>query len=220
MNYRKIDKKKYLLNNIAPLVEEGAELTCWQLPKVGEEREVLRCRIVQIDILNEFIEFELLEDFTNFKPGKEVYFVDKANNIFFKAASLILTVASLKIFIPTEVNVSELRAHPRTRYELQDRHDMEIVFRDESGKTVRVKAPIIDISEGGVCLYLSNWTFERLRKAKLVVFPSLSPYVSGLSKAKGEQKHSRLVKHGTPKMEAHFAVGFQFSQIEQTAIQA
>lgn len=158
------------------------------------------------------------EDHLGLDTEKPFYFISRDKTIAFKGKCVSMEYSRIIINFPESISVIEFRRFPRTEYNLEDRYEVDFTYIDEHGNEKKSRAPMLNSSEGGLCLYLSKDTHKTWAKAQKIIFKDLERYIPNLPEAVAQMRHYRVIQGAKLNLEEHLAVGFQFDEDDEDSL--
>lgn len=203
-----IDEIKSLL--LSAMTEE-TNFTIWQRETKTNE-VIFQAKGKLTELSNQGLLAFSINDMTGAINGAELFFALEDSSVFFKSIKLKLTETGLLVAIPTEAKYKERRRHERTKFKIQERKDIEILFpkkvQEQSEEKILVNSQLIDLSESGACFIVSKETLQKINIDLTFYIRSLTNVKLGGQKAK--VMNARKYKGPTLSQGEFYALGVMF----------
>jgi hypothetical protein len=143
--------------------------------------------------------------------AKDLYFAVNDYSIIFKQNEISLRDDVLLVKLPFGAKYRERRRHPRTKFKIHERKDIEVKFRQMksgAGHSLTIVSQLLDISESGAKFLISKETLIKINPKVHFNIKSLTSINIKFTKAKIMNASS--YKGATLSQGEFFAVGIVF----------
>ncbi len=211
--YRDLNLRRDLIFDLRKRLSMGGDFEVWQPPKEeGEERHSFHVRLSALSPINSTLSFRGYYEEMTLDPTRPLYFMSSDKECVFKGSLLGFEEQYFWADFPENIKVREFRAFPRKDYALKDRVEIVFNYVNNEGVQERAQAPVLNASEGGICLFLGRETLKKLQNAVAIIFPELEKFTSHQTIAGANIKHLRVAQKSKLSLEEHLAVGFEYTE--------
>jgi hypothetical protein len=189
-------------------ITESKTFIIWQRNESGEISFQIKGTLVSIDE-KETMEFNLSEGVDELRDS-ETFFAVEDSTVVFKVNKIIQEENKIFTQIPEEAKYKERRRHDRKRFKLKDYKEVELEFQFEDlGEETQVLSKVLNISESGICVLISEETLSRINAKEDFVISAISSDL-GFESEKGKIMNARKYKGGTLTSGDFYALGVMF----------
>ena len=189
-------------------ITESKTFIIWQRNESGEISFQIKGTLVSIDE-KETMEFNLSEGVDELRDS-ETFFAVEDSTVVFKVNKIIQEENKIFTQIPEEAKYKERRRHDRKRFKLKDYKEVELEFQFEDlGEETQVLSKVLNISESGICVLISEETLSRINAKEHFVISAISSDL-GFESEKGKIMNARKYKGGTLTSGDFYALGVMF----------
>lgn len=216
--YRISKSREEIVKCLEKKFEASGLFTVWQKNKNGEREFVIEAKLQSFNCDEGYFALEISnENFHKADRSGEFYFLLQGHEFVFKSKMTIdQTKAEFRFQVPKEVRLKELRIHPRTYYQQEDKVSVGVVFRAKQvghilAESIESQCPVLNISLGGVCIIVSKETLSSIDLSKEIEISGLSFYEDLRSDMKAVVKNARVYIKKNFSNDEYYALGLQFS---------
>ena len=164
MEYRYSKQRPEIIKTLADKLTAECALTIWQKQADGT-RNFVQTMTFHALFPEEGV-FTLkanINDFKHIDPKKEIYFLLENHDFIFKTKIAVEQKGYMTLQIPREIRLKELRGKERIYFTLQEKKFAEVIFPlKNSSNEISLTCPLINISDGGVCIVVSKETISNI----------------------------------------------------------
>jgi len=189
-------------------ITESKTFIIWQRNENGEISFQIKGTLASIDEKGT-MEFNLSEGVDELRDS-ETFFAVEDSTVVFKVNKIIQEENKIFTQIPEEAKYKERRRHDRKRFKLKDYKEVELEFQFEDlGEETQVLSKVLNISESGICVLISEETLSRINAKEHFVISAISSDL-GFESEKGKIMNARKYKGGTLTSGDFYALGVMF----------
>lgn len=215
--YRQSQRREEILKVLSGQLQGNQIVSVWQKDTNGVRVFLSKGNLLSVDeyegeFIIALIEIPTLNDFNS---DHETFFLFEEQEFAFKARpkkGLTKEKNHLRFTVPKEMRLREMRAHPRTNYSLEEKRNAEVVFQSRHGeRKICAICPVINISEGGVCIIISKETLSDVDLKDEIIIRGLTffdkLYNEKLAKVRNARSYTKISLNS----DETYAIGLQFS---------
>ena len=215
--YRISKSRDEIVKVLQKKFEAENTLILWQKdPKTLERKFKCEVKFSDLNINEGFFSIQINKhDHEHFNPQIETYFLLTVQDFVFKTK--ISTVKSeiintLNFQIPYDVCLKEMRAHPRTYIDQDEKRFVSAKFFGNNKKTkeINVACPIYNISVSGICIIISKETLSSIKLNEEIHLEGLSFFESLQNAKKAIVRNARLYCQKGLTNDEFYAIGLEF----------
>jgi hypothetical protein len=215
--YRISKSRDEIVKVLQKKFEAENSLTLWQKDsKTGERRFKCEVKFSDLNISEGFFSVKINnQDLEFFNPQVETYFLLTVQDFVFKTK--ISNVKSeflntLNFQIPYDVCLKEMRAHPRTYINQDEKRLVSAKFfsNNKKKKEINVACPIYNISMSGICIIISKETLSSIKLNEEIHLEGLSFFDSLQNAKKAIVRNARLYCQKGLTTDEFYAIGLEF----------
>lgn len=218
--YRISKSRDEIIKLVQKKFEAETTMTIWQKDlKTGERSFKCEVKFSSIDIYEGVFSIAISDiDKAHFNTHLETYFLLQIQDFVFKTRTSIVHAGkngSLTFQIPHDVRLKELRIHPRTYIDQEDKRFVAAKFnsKDSDETSISVACPVYNISKSGICIIVSKETLSSVKLNEAIALEGLSFYESLGNEMKAIIRNARVhTKRGFGKDE-YYALGLEFQPV-------
>lgn len=210
IKYRISKDRLELIKKLAEKFTQSNLLTIWQKNDDGSRKLIEKMHFNSLIAEDGVFTIKAGRDkISLFDRLKDVYFLLEEHDFVFKTKMALDQKEFITFQIPKEIRLKELRLQERTYFTMEDRKNMEVSFFLKKSETqLKLTCPMINISEGGMCLVISKETISAIDLARDI----------SVNDGQGEKltvvRNARVYKNRSINQDELYAIGVQFKGLD------
>ena len=220
-DYRISKNRDEIIKLVQKKFETEASMTIWQKNLLTENRD-FKCDVTfsSINTYEGVFSIDIEETHkSKFNLQLETYFLLHVQDFIFKTKSSAVHVAKagkLTFQIPLDVRLKELRLHPRTYIDQNEKRFVSTSFRSKNQKHdyLSIACPIYNISTNVICIIVSKETLSSVKLNEMITLEGLSFFGSLKNEMRAVVRNARIHDKKGYLTDDNYAIGLEFIRNE------